>query len=246
MEIEVVLLGTGVGIPVCGRVQAGLVVNADLPLIFDFGAGALFRMNEAGFSPLQMDSLFLSHLHLDHVADVLPLAKARYLLGEEKLDIFGPSGTERWFFAAESLYPYLELDVSVHELASGDAVFWKGFKITAAEAIHSIPALGYRVERESRSIVYSGDTEPSFSIAELARGGDLLIHECSFPEPYRVTNHTTPKRLGEVLKDVKRIVLTHLYPQTIGHEEEMVRDLRISMGADIPVEIGHDLQRITL
>ena len=51
----------------------------------------------------------------------------------------------------------------------------------------------------------------------------MLIHECSFPEPFDVTNRTTPKKLGCMIKNrgIKRVVLTHLYPQTLGYEDEM-------------------------
>ena len=50
-------------------------------------------------------------------------------------------------------------------------------------------------------MVYSGDTEPCPRVAALANGADLLIHECSFPEPFDVTNHTTPKKLGSMIKN---------------------------------------------
>lgn len=240
------LLGTGVGIPQPGRSQSGLVIEAKEPLLFDCGAGTLLRLTEAKISPLDLDTVFLTHLHLDHVSDVLPLAKARYLLEEDKFDIYGPVGTEKWCRTVQSLYPYVDMEITIHELEAGETATLKGFRITTAEAIHSVTSLGYRIDTESRSVVYSGDTEPTSSIADLARGADLLIHECSFPEPYQVTNHTTPKLLGAVVDDAKRIVLTHLYPQTIGHEETMIQDLLGSLSTYIPVEIGQDLQRICL
>ncbi|UEC41900.1 MAG: Ribonuclease Z [Methanothrix sp.] len=248
-KIEVTLLGTGVGIPHSGRAQAGLVLTANEPLLFDCGAGVLLRLSEAGFSPLEVDAVLLSHLHLDHVSDLLPLAKARWLLGERRLDLFGPEGTGAWFDQVRSLYPYLEeLDVSITTVRPGDEFFLSGLKIRAGEAVHSLPALGYRIESETRAIVYSGDTEPAPSIRDLAEGADLLVHECSFPEPFSVTNHSTPRRLGLNLKGagVKRIVLTHLYPQTIGREEEMVRDVRVGLGDGAWIEIGRDLQRIRI
>ena len=246
-EIEATLLGTGVGIPHSGRAQAGLLVGGGRSLLFDCGAGVMLRMAEAGVSPLDVDEVLLTHLHLDHVSDLLPLAKARWLLGERRLDLFGPEGTGAWFDQARSLYAYLEeLDVSVTSVEPGDEFSIKGLKIRAGEAVHSLPALGYRIESETRAIVYSGDTEPAPSIRDLAEGADLLVHECSFPEPFSVTNHSTPRRLGENLRDagVKRIVLTHLYPQTIGREEEMVRDVRAGLGDGARVEVGRDLQEI--
>ncbi len=249
MEIEVTLLGTGVGIPHSGRAQAGLVVKGDEPLLFDCGAGALLRLAEAGFSPLEIDVALLTHLHLDHVSDLLALAKARWLLGEDKMEVFGTEGTEAWFETVRGLYPYLaDLDVSFSVVRPGDEFSLSGLKIRAGEAVHSLPALGYRIESGEKAVVYSGDTEPAESMRTLAEGADLLVHECSFPEPFVVTNHSTPRRLGETFRGagIKRIVLTHLYPQTIGCEEEMVREVLAGVGTGVGVEIGRDLQKIEI
>ena len=249
MELEVTLLGTGVGIPHSGRAQAGLVVRADEPLLFDCGAGTLLRLAEAGFSPLEIDVALLTHLHLDHVSDLLALAKARWLLGVDRMEVFGPEGTEAWFETVRALYSYLkDLDVSFTAVRPGDEFALKGMKIRAGEVVHSLPALGYRIESGGRAVVYSGDTEPAESMRALAEGADLLVHECSFPEPFVVTNHSTPRRLGENFRGagVKRIVLTHLYPQTIGCEEEMVRDVLAGVGPGVGVEIGRDLQKIEI
>lgn len=249
MSFEVTLLGTGVGIPHSGRAQAGLVVKATEPLLFDCGAGALLRLAEAGFSPLEIDVALLTHLHLDHVSDLLAIAKARWLMGESRMEVRGPEGAEEWFETVRGLYSYLgELDVSFTVVRPGDRFSLKGLKIRAGEAVHSLPALGYRIESGNKAIVYSGDTEPTESMRSLARGANLLIHECSFPEPFVVTNHSTPKWLGETFRGagVKRIILTHLYPQTIGHEAEMVRDVLVGLDDGARVEVGRDLQKISI
>ncbi|HII07648.1 MAG TPA: MBL fold metallo-hydrolase [Methanotrichaceae archaeon] len=249
MSFEVTLLGTGVGIPHSGRAQAGLVVKATEPLLFDCGAGALLRLAEAGFSPLEIDTALLTHLHLDHVSDLLALAKARWLMGESRMEVRGPDGVEEWFETVRGLYSYLEeLDVSFTVVRPGDRFTLKGLEIEAGEAVHSLPALSYRIESGTKAVVYSGDTEPSELMRDLASGADLLIHECSFPEPYVVTNHSTPKWLGETFRGagIKRIVLTHLYPQTIGCEAEMVRDVLVGLGDGVEVEIGRDLQKISI
>ena len=56
--------------------------------------------------------------------------------------------------------------------------------------------------------------KPCPCVGALAKGADLLIHKCSFPELFDVTNYTTPKKLGNLIENqgVKRMVLTHLYP----------------------------------
>ncbi|HWQ18699.1 MAG TPA: MBL fold metallo-hydrolase [Methanotrichaceae archaeon] len=247
MEIEVILLGTGVGVPQPGRSQSALLIRGEKPLLFDCGAGTLMRLSQAGVDPLDLGTVVLTHLHLDHVSDLLALANARYLKteGEAGMEIFGPIGTDQYVRMVHDAYPYLaEMKLSVHEIDDGDRLSIKGFDIKAASAAHSVTALAYRIEQGSKVIAYSGDTEPSKKVADLARGADLLIHECSFPEPYEVTNHSTPKNLGSMVDGVKKIVLTHFYPEAMGHEDEMVQDLRASLREEVPVEAGRDLQVI--
>lgn len=243
MSLKVTLLGTGVGIPQPGRSQSALLVENGAPLLFDCGAGTLLRLAEAGINVEDLDTVVLTHLHLDHSSDVLALANARYLLGLSGLEVYGPTGTAQWMQIQQSAYPYLEkMAIYVHELRPMDDVSLKGYDIFAEDAKHSVTALAYRVDSGDKVMVYSGDTEPSPRVAALADGADLLIHECSFPEPFDVTNHTTPRKLGRMLRNVGRVVLTHFYPQAQGHEEKMAEDVMAASG--IPVESGYDLQII--
>ena len=247
MSLKVTLLGTGVGIPQPGRSQAAVLLENSEPLLFDCGAGTLLRLDQAGVPTGPLDTVVLTHLHLDHVSDLLALANARYLSGQAGLVVYGPKGTDVWFRLLQSAYPNLEkMQCEVHELSPMDSFSLKGFDIFAEEARHSVTALVYRLEAEEKVVVYSGDTEPSARVAALAEGADLLIHECSFPEPFDVTNHSTPLKLGNVLRDkgVKRIVLTHLYPQAEGHEDEMAEQVIELSGA--PTIVGWDLLNLVI
>ncbi len=245
MSMKVTLLGTGVGIPQPGRSQPAILVENDWPLLLDCGAGTLLRLEQAGVHLEALDTVVLTHLHLDHVSDLLALANARYLSELPGLEVYGPVGTGHWFNIMQSAFPNLEkMRVSVHELRPMDFLTVKGCDICAEEARHSVTALAYRLEGDEKVVVYSGDTEPSMRIAALAAGADLLIHECSFPEPFVVTNHSTPRKLGNVLVNagVKRAVLTHLYPQAVGYEEEMAR--KVEEIARTPTEAGWDMMML--
>lgn len=247
MSLKVTLLGTGVGIPQPGRSQAAILIENEKPLLLDCGAGTLLRLDQAGVNIEALDTVVLTHLHLDHVSDLLALANARYLSQLPGLEVYGPEGTEVYFKIVRSVYPNLEnMDVSLHEVRPMDSFSLSGFDIFAEEAVHSVTALAYRIEAEDKVAVYSGDTEPSQRVAALAYGADLLIHECSFPEPFDVTNHSTPRKLANVLlnTDAKRIVLTHLYPQAMGHEDEMAREVGKISG--VPTESGWDLMTLIL
>ena len=245
MSIKVTLLGTGVGIPQPGRSQAAILVETERPLLLDCGAGTLLRLDQAGIDVENLDVVLLTHLHLDHVSDLLALANARYLRRLPGLEVYGPVGTAAWLKTLHSAFPYLEkMEVTAHEVRPMDDFSVQGFDIFAEEAKHSVTALAYRIEAEEKVLVYSGDTEPSPRVAALAEGADLLIHECSFPEPFDVTNHTTPKKLGRLLKNVKRVVLTHFYPQAQGCEEDMALEVSELSGA--PVLAGWDMMTMIL
>jgi len=245
MSLKVTLLGTGVGIPQPGRSQAAILIENEKPLLLDCGAGTLLRLDQAGVNIEALDTVVLTHLHLDHVSDLLALANARYLSQLPRLEIYGPEGTEIYFKIVRSAYPNLEkMEVMVHEVRPMDSFSLKGCDIFAEEARHSITALAYRIEAEEKVVVYSGDTEPSSRVASLADGADLLIHECSFPEPFDVTNHSTPRKLGRVLRNVniKHVVLTHLYPQAQGYEEEMAE--KVGELGQVPVVTGWDMMTV--
>ena len=247
MSLKVTMLGTGVGVPQPGRSQAAVLVENDQNLLLDCGAGTLLRLDEVGADLEALDTVVLTHLHLDHVSDLLALANARYLADMPGLQVFGPQGTEVFFEIAKSVYPNLEkMAVAVRELLPMDSFTLKGFDIFAEEARHSVTALAYRLEADEKVVVYSGDTEPCPRVAALAHGADLLIHECSFPEPFDVTNHTTPKKLGSMIKNqgVKRIVLTHLYPQAQGCEDEMAEQVIELSGA--PTIVGWDMMSVVI
>ncbi len=242
--MDLTLLGTGAGIPQPGRAQSSILIREDRMLLIDCGAGALLRIGELGINPLDLDAVILSHLHLDHVSDLLPLAKARYLLGEPWLRVYGPAGTKHWLVSLQALYPYLNsMRLEVNEIDAGSGLDVNGFEVSSASTIHSVPSLCYRIEGGS-VITYSGDTEPTASVCEIARGSDLLIHECSFPDGLDVTNHTTPSGLGRLIRDVKEIVLTHFYPHCNGLEESMAR--RVEEISGIKTVAGRDLMSISI
>jgi ribonuclease BN (tRNA processing enzyme) len=251
--MEITFLGTGVAIPQRGRVQSGVLVKLEeKPLLIDCGSGVLSRFPDTNISHTQVDTVLLSHLHLDHVADLICLLKANWLRGKTNMRIYGPEGTEEWFSKVLDAYEYIqdEVDVDITELLPGKEFTPEGFdcEITCTAGVHSVPALAYRVTAEDGEFVYSGDTEPSREILELAAEADLLIHECSFPSGVKVTNHSTPSTLAELLDEYRQeigsICLTHFYPDMWGHEKEAV--YRLKGYFDGEVILAEDLMKLEL
>lgn len=245
--MNITLLGTGVGIPQNERVQSGLIVNsANGPVLFDCGSGVLQRIYQSPYKHTSIENVFLSHLHLDHCADFLSLVKANWLCDVTRINLWGPVGTLKWWNDLLCAYSYMQnkIDIHINELSSGQTVKLDGLEIVCITTVHALPSLGFLISLSGRTMLYTGDTEPVEDIARASDGIDLLIHECSFPDTFEVDNHTTPKRLAEMLRGITigKVILTHLYPQTQGFEAEMVSV--IANACQCQVEIGHDLQEI--
>ena len=251
--MEIIFLGTGVAIPQRGRAQSGVLVKMeDKPLLIDCGSGVLCRFPETNIPHTDVDTVLLSHLHLDHVADLVCLVKANWLRGKTDMRIYGPEGTDEWFSMVLGAYEYLqdEVDVRVTELLPGKEFTPEGFdcEVSCTAAMHSVPTLAYRVTAEDGEFVYSGDTEPCRDIMDLAAEADLLIHECSFPSGVKVTNHSTPSSLAEILEEYRNeigsICLTHFYPDMRGHEREAI--YRLKGYFDGEVILAEDLMKLEL
>lgn len=251
--MRIILLGTGVAIPQKDRVQSGLIVDGGTdkkycPVLFDCGCGVLQRIYQSRYMHTHITNVFLSHLHLDHCGDLLALVKANWLCDTIKLNLWGPVGAGQWLENLLVAYPYMQdkVEIEVTELLPGQVVRVEGLEVECIRTVHALPSLGFTVTSGGKTMLYSGDTEPVDDIVKASEGIDLLIHECSFPDTFEVTNHTTPGTLAEILRgtSIGRIVLTHLYPQTRGFEAGMVKVLAEACGC--PVEIGYDLQIIEI
>jgi ribonuclease BN (tRNA processing enzyme) len=81
-------------------------------------------------------------------------------------------------------------------------------------AEHRSESIAYRLDAEGGAFVYTGDTQYSQTVVELACGADTLLIECSFPDEAPVPGHLTPSGVAHIASEagVRRVVLTHIYP----------------------------------
>ena len=145
----------------------------------------------------------------------------------------------------------------IHEVVPGDVIEGKDWRITVGEAAHFQPildCLGFRMETEAGTLVYSGDSGgvPD-SMIELARDCDMLIHMCHFASGMEPTqgyrdasgNHMD---IAEIARraNVKTVVLTHfihLLDQP-GVLEQLVTEMKTVYDGNII--IGRDLMELSL
>jgi len=240
--MEVTFLGTGSAMPTGDRMQTGvLVTHDDRRLLVDCGSGVLHRLaaTDAGYEGVS--TVLLTHLHLDHVADLLPLLKARWLAGEEHLEVVGPVGTKDLLDGLLSVHSYLDgrVDLQIREIVAGETVSVGGFSVESRETQHSIDGLAYRfaVDDADAEFAFSGDTEAFAGMARFVEGCRVVAHDCSFPDSVDVDGHPTPSQLGDAFADsgVDHLYLTHLYPHTEGSHKAMCATVAESFDGEVHV-----------
>lgn len=229
---------------VADRAQTGILVEADgRRVLVDCGSGVLGNLagTEAGYEGVS--SVLLTHHHLDHVSDLLSLMKARWLDGEEHLEVVGPPGTKSLVDGLLSVHDYLSgrVDLQLREVVPRDPFEIAGIETRAYETQHSVTCHAYRFAGSAGDVTISGDSEADPGLIRFADGSRVLSHDCSFPDDVDVSGHPTPSSLGEALSgsDIDRVYLTHLYPHTRGREEAMVASVS-DAGFDGEVRLARD------
>ena len=244
--MRVTILGTGAAIPDGQRMQTGYLIESEgYAMLVDCGSGVFHRLAQTDVGIAGLDGVLLSHLHLDHVSDLLSVLTARWLLGDELLPVVGPTGTRELLTTLRDLFPPLdeEITLDVREWDGGDKQFGP-IAVAATETVHSIPCYAYRVTANEGSVTLSGDTEATDSIIEFADGSDVLVHDCAFPDEMDIANHASPTQLGAALAgaDIDHVLLTHLYPVTAEHEADMCE--QVAAHFDGTVSFAEDLDVI--
>lgn len=243
--MDVTLLGTGSAVPTGDRYQTGIVVHdpsRSTPLLIDCGAGTIHRLAQAGFDVTDIDTVLLTHHHLDHVADLPSLLKARWLRDAPTCTIVGPPGTREYLSSFLAIDQLMErLDVTFRERDSSRFNL-RGFDIQTCVTAHSASGFAYRIED---AFTFSGDTEASASVARFADGSRVLVHDCAYFDEEE-TNHATPHQLGQTLADVdiEDLYLTHFYPDAASNAETIQRI--VSEYVTATVHIPSDLETIDL
>lgn len=249
MPDRLVLLGTkgGPAIRPGGPSPTSMLLDfGGRRIVVDCGLGVSRGLVEAGMRLSELDLIFITHLHSDHVLEFGPLIHTAWTTGLAKpVTVFGPPGTKALWqgFLASLSYdistriadegrPDLEGLVTVHEYGPGRVFDDSGLKVTALRVDHPpvTDCFALKVKGEGRSIVFSSDTAYFPSLAEFARGADILVHEAMLPDgveslvartgngarlrEHLIASHTFAADAGRIAAaaGVGRLVLNHLIP----------------------------------
>jgi ribonuclease Z len=254
--LRLILCGTSAPFPDAQRAKAcAAVIVKGRVFVFDTGPGSVNTLMLMGFPLERIAGVFLTHYHSDHIGDLGELKMQTWAAGRPApLAVHGPAGVEtvvRGFNMAYSLddsyrtahhgegtMPPAAAPLAAQPF-SGDGVVYKDADvvITAFTVKHDPirPAVGYRIDAGGRSIVITGDTAPTESVAKAATGADVLVSEALSMRMMKLlqsaatgagaerqaklfgdvqTYHTDPVDAARSANaaGVKLLVLTHLAP----------------------------------
>jgi ribonuclease Z len=246
--MEITVVGSGTVVPRLNRRQSCVVVEmSGETLVFDLGSGAMRGMLHAGLDPFAVDRIFFTHFHPDHTVDVVPLlfsikygaeeerTRPLCLTGPEPFRSFWDSLTDVWGEFMVGDYPTRVSELP-HECTS--PLDLPGCRLSWSPAEHRPESIAYRLETEDGGFAYTGDTEYSELVVELARGARTLLVECSFPDDSPVPGHLTPSSAARIASEagVERVVLTHIYPTA----DELDLAAEVGRGYDGEVLVARD------
>jgi ribonuclease Z len=228
-DFRVTLLGTGDPIPRLDRFGPATLVEAGAQkLLFDVGRGATQRLVQMGIPLRNVDAVFLTHFHHDHLVGLPDMWMTGWIpppFGRRQVpyEVWGPTGTasllehlEKAFALNTSiripdeLLPPAGIEMLAHEFDQDGVVYEKdGVVVTAFAVDHGDlikPSYGYRIDYDGRAVVISGDTKFDRNLIKAAKGADLVVHEVALASDELLASS----------EQFRRIVAHHTTPEEAG------------------------------
>lgn len=222
-----VVLGSGTSVPHHARSSAGFwLETASGSILLDLSASAIHRMAAERLDWANLDAIWISHFHLDHVGGVAPFLFGMKYAPETQnrkkaLKIFGPRGLRKVIenFDRAGEYNLLKQPFPI-EITEIDE--FEKFEIlpkieaAALKTPHTDESCALHLRDDSgKTLVYSADTGFDKTLAEFAKNVDLFVLECSFVKEKPVETHLELAEAVYLIRQAapKLTILTHLYPE---------------------------------
>ncbi len=215
------ILGSGTCVPSLKRnAPSNYLKIGDKQILVDCGSGTLLQLKKAKLNYKEIDIVFISHYHTDHISDLNALIQAlNWTPGFDRkkdLILIGPVGFKKFY--ESYLKPISGVPrpdtykIILQEI--DNKIEFDNFTIESYKTNHNNDSIAYKFSKNKKTLVISGDTDFDENLIKFSENVDVLILECSYPNEQKVAGHLVSKECGEIAKkaNVKKLVLSHLYP----------------------------------
>ncbi len=210
MGLSVTVLGCSGSYPGPGAACSGyLVRGAGTTVWLDAGSGTLANL-QRHVALDHVDAVVLTHEHPDHWSDLEGYRVAcAYVIEHAGVSVYAPAGLEQRL-SADAAPAFMWRTV-----AAGDRVTVGRLQLRFSRTDHPPETLAVRVDGDGRSLVYSADTGPAWSMGDLGPGIDVALCEATYLADREGTaGHLSARQAGVMARQASagRLVLTHLWP----------------------------------
>jgi ribonuclease BN (tRNA processing enzyme) len=224
--MKLVVLGSGSTVPHPRRTSSAYwLETTGANVLLDCSATAPHRMAACGVDWPELDTVWISHFHMDHIGGIGPLLAGIKHASEMQtrrrpLRLVGPQGTEKLLSAWDEVnnfklfkQPFPVEIVEIAELEPFEIV--AGVEATAMKTPHTDESHAIHIRDGEKTLVYSSDTGMDERLAALANGVDLLLLECTFFKEKPKQSHLILTEAIHLIRKAKpkRAMLTHFYPE---------------------------------
>ena len=209
MGLSLTVLGSSGSYPGPGQACSGyLVRSGDTSVWVDAGSGTLANL-QRHIGLFEVDAVVLSHEHPDHWSDLQGFSVAcQYVVEREGVPVYGPASVRQ--AASGSLDPF-----QWHDVTDRDSVQIGELRLTFSRTDHGDETLAMRIEGGGRTLGYSADSGPGWSLEKLGPGLDLALCEATFLEDREnQMQHLSGRQAGQQARTAGAggLMITHVWP----------------------------------
>ena len=223
--MKITVLGSGSGLPTAERNSSAYwIETSEHVYLIDAGDGVARQLVRYGCNTNQLNHVFISHMHSDHVTGLFMLLQLMHLTGrKEPFQIYLPEGVVPGF---KSVFPYFQIfkekwPYTFHCLPISEGLIFSedNFQITAIPNQHLSQNQSYAQiadvgtdslsfifgEETDKQVIYTSDIDSLDHLSELKQKVELLLSECNHVNIDIVIKFAQNKK-------IPKIVFTHIHP----------------------------------
>jgi ribonuclease Z len=208
MDLAVTFLGTGGSVPSARRSTASVLVSrGGERLLFDCGEGTQRQMQRS-LGLVQVDEIYLTHFHADHIMGLPGLLKTYDLTDRQvPLKIYGPRGLSELFQVFSPLIGRLGFTLDLIEVEPGETIEHSDYEVRPFEASHrNNRANGYALVEAERPGRFDPDAAAAAGVPEgpayaALQRGETVEGEAGPVSPDRVMGPSRPGRTIAITGD---------------------------------------------